>query len=256
MQTRCKHGDMQHAAQHQHRGTWTGMQHLPQECNTCRKQGAPPDSDEVLEGLAHLQALDAQVPRVQEVIDPLLAAAGVVVRLRLQQPGRGGEGRARKGIAGAGGGRAGRATGGSGRSARQLWWPGLALEMLAGDAAHIANHPHPAHPLLALGDLWLRDSCGPTCASSLSWCGKRRSPPHPPPPHPPTHRQTATQPTPTPSPASSSPAPARCRGGGSAGPPPQCGCPNAAPALHWPSRCTQCATLRGGGSQVGAERKS
>jgi len=38
------------------------------------------DGDEVLEALAHLQPVDVQVPRVDEVVDPLL---DVVVRLRV-----------------------------------------------------------------------------------------------------------------------------------------------------------------------------
>ena len=51
------------------------------------RAGNAPDSDEVLEGLAHLEALDVEVAQVQEVVDPLAAAARaarrVVKRLRL-----------------------------------------------------------------------------------------------------------------------------------------------------------------------------
>ena len=49
-----------------------------------RAPARPPDGDEVFEGLGHLEPLNAQVPAVQEVVDPLLAAAGVVVRLGLE----------------------------------------------------------------------------------------------------------------------------------------------------------------------------
>lgn len=50
----------------------------------------PPNGDEILQRLGHLQTLDAQVPGVQEVVDPLLAAAGAGVEVRLGLRARGG----------------------------------------------------------------------------------------------------------------------------------------------------------------------
>lgn len=47
--------------------------------------GCEPDGDKVLEGLGHFEALYGQVASVQEVVDPLLAATAVVVRLSLGQ---------------------------------------------------------------------------------------------------------------------------------------------------------------------------
>ena len=46
-------------------------------------QGSP-DADEILERLAHFQALNTEVPRVKEVVHPLLAAAIMIVGLSLQ----------------------------------------------------------------------------------------------------------------------------------------------------------------------------
>lgn len=51
--------------------------HLHQTCS--------PDGHKVLERLGHLEALYGQVAGVQEVVNPLLAAAGMVVRLCLSQ---------------------------------------------------------------------------------------------------------------------------------------------------------------------------
>ena len=42
---------------------------------------AAPDADEVFEALAHAQAVNGQVPCVQEVVDPLVGAAAAGVRL-------------------------------------------------------------------------------------------------------------------------------------------------------------------------------
>lgn len=39
------------------------------------------DSDEVLQALGHLEALDVEVPRVQEIVHPLPA---VILRFRLR----------------------------------------------------------------------------------------------------------------------------------------------------------------------------
>lgn len=44
-----------------------------------------PDGYEVLERLGHFEAFYRQVAGVEEVVDPLLAAAGVIVRLCLGQ---------------------------------------------------------------------------------------------------------------------------------------------------------------------------
>jgi hypothetical protein len=45
------------------------------------------DSDEVLEALAHLEALDVEVPAVQEVVHPLLASLDLAVRNDMAGPG-------------------------------------------------------------------------------------------------------------------------------------------------------------------------
>lgn len=52
--------------------------------NTQATPTNPPNGDEVFEGLGHFQTLDAQVPRVQKVVDPLAAALAVVERLSLR----------------------------------------------------------------------------------------------------------------------------------------------------------------------------
>ena len=44
-----------------------------------------PDGHKVLEGLGHLESLYRQMSGVKEVIDPLVAAAGVEMRLCLGQ---------------------------------------------------------------------------------------------------------------------------------------------------------------------------
>ena len=41
----------------------------------CGLDGDKPDGGEVLQGFAHLQALDGEVPRVDEVVDPLPAGS-------------------------------------------------------------------------------------------------------------------------------------------------------------------------------------
>ena len=48
--------------------TLAATQHMQVQC-----RGAP-DGDEVLQALAHAQAVDRQVARVQEVVDPLVGA--------------------------------------------------------------------------------------------------------------------------------------------------------------------------------------
>ena len=47
--------------------------------------GGSPDGDKVLERLGHFEAFYGEVAGVQEVVDPLLAATAVVVRLGLGQ---------------------------------------------------------------------------------------------------------------------------------------------------------------------------
>ncbi len=47
------------------------------------RQGLP-DADEVFERLAHFETLNTEVPRVKEVVHPLLAAAFVIIGLSLE----------------------------------------------------------------------------------------------------------------------------------------------------------------------------
>ena len=140
---------------------------------------ASPDGHEVLERLAHLQALDAQVPRVEEVVDPLAAALAVIVRLRLQ----GGQERdaAARRVS------SGRFVLGSMRWEQgweQDWEQGRPKHDRAGgrrsgsgrNSGRRRDRRRRQKQRQAAAEAEV-EAAAQTCASSLSWCGNRRSSP-------------------------------------------------------------------------------
>lgn len=66
-------------------GTESDSQNTLPCVSTTSRCIAPPDCHKVFQRLGHLEAFYGEVAGVQEVVDPLLAAAGVVVGLCLGQ---------------------------------------------------------------------------------------------------------------------------------------------------------------------------